>query len=219
MQSDKTKLDGIPYRVIKRLPGYRAALADAVASGAARISSQQLAAACGSTASQVRQDLSFFGSFGQQGYGYDSQELLTTIDHILGIDAECHLALVGVGQLGRALLSYAGFVDKGFRFVVAFDTDPELIGRSINGVPVHDLDSLKEEMAAQQIEIGVIAVPKNAAQAVADALAATDVKGIWNFAPLQLRVPGQIAVENVNLLDSLMTLAFQVRPRAMALHR
>ncbi|MGE5654632.1 MAG: winged-helix domain-containing protein, partial [Bacillota bacterium] len=115
MCADKAKLDGIPYRVIKRLPSYRAALVDAISSGADKLSSNQLAALCGGTASQVRQDLSHFGSFGQQGYGYVTRELLATIDHILGIDAECHLAIVGVGQLGRALLSYPGFTDKGFR--------------------------------------------------------------------------------------------------------
>lgn len=219
MTIDKPKLDGIPYRVIKRLPGYRAALADAVTSGAERVSSQQLATACGCTASQVRQDLSFFGSFGQQGYGYATQELLAIIDHILGIDAECRLALVGVGQLGHALLSYPGFMEKGFRFAVAFDSDPKLIGRSIGGVPICALSSLGDQIAAHRVEIGVIAVPKNAAQEAADALVGAGVKGIWNFAPVQLRLPLPMTVENVNLLDSLMTLAFQVRPRAMALRR
>ncbi len=215
MCAERSKLDGIPYRVIKRLPSYRAALVDAVQAGSDRISSTQLASVCGSTASQVRQDLSHFGTFGQQGYGYAAQDLLATIDRILGIDAECHMALIGVGQLGHALLAHEAFIDKGFRFVVAFDDDPQIVGTFVHGVPVLPTAAIGEQIAAQHVEIGVIAVPKNQAQAAADAFTAARVKGIWNFAPVHLKLPEQVAVERVSLIDSLMTLAFQIKPRAV----
>ncbi len=209
----KNNVDGIPYRTIKRLPQYRAALADALEAGHTRISSSQLAGVCNVTASQLRQDLSYFGSFGQQGYGYDTEVLLTSIDRILGIDQNSPMILVGVGRLGRSLLSYPGFAGKGFQFVYAFDSNPELFGMQLDGVPVYDVSELEQRLADQAIDIAVLTVPKEAAQSTAELLVAAGVRGIMNFAPIQLHLPSYVVVENVHFSHSLLTLAFQLKPR------
>lgn len=209
----RPNIDGIPYRTIKRLPRYRTAIADALEAGHNRISSSQLAEICAVTASQLRQDLSYFGSFGQQGYGYDTRGLLATIDSILGIDESSPMVMVGVGRLGRSLLAYPGFDKKGFHFVAGFDCNHELFGTQVSGITVYDTNELESFMEKTTVDIGVLTVPKEAAQATAERLVATGVRGIWNFAPVQLHLPPDVIMENVHLSHSLLTLAFQLKPR------
>ncbi len=209
----KTTTAGIPYRTINRLPMYRTAVAEALEAGNSRISSSQLAAICDVKASQLRQDLSYFGSFGQQGYGYDTEPLLHTIDHILGIDVSSPMILVGVGRLGRSLLSYPGFAGKGFHFVAAFDCEPELFGTQIDQIPICDVNELEQRLSDQGVDIAVLTVPKSAAQSTAERLVAAGIRGILNFAPTQLHLPNQVVVEDVHFSHSLLALAFQLQPR------
>jgi redox-sensing transcriptional repressor len=210
-KSETDKYIGIPIAVIKRLPRYQRFLSELAAKEVERISSRELAAKMKITASQLRQDLSLFGSFGQQGYGYRVSYLLNEINEILGLDNKTTMVLIGAGHLGRAIANYDNFNKRGFMIEAIFDHDPQVIGSNINNLVVKDIKDLGKYLTAAPAEIGIICTPTAAAQEVADLLVEFGIKGIWNFAPVSLKVPEQVCVEHVHIGESLMILSFQMQ--------
>ncbi|MBU3091286.1 redox-sensing transcriptional repressor Rex [Clostridium sp. CM028] len=197
----------ISMAVIKRLPKYHRYLKELLRNDVDRISSKELGEKIGFTASQIRQDLNCFGDFGQQGYGYNVKELLNEISGILGLSKEYKMVIVGAGNIGQAIANYTNFEKLSFNLAGIFDVNPKLIGLKIRDVEVIDLDELARFLKATPIDIGVICVPHISAQKVSDIMVANGVKGIWNFAPVDLEVPVETIVENVHLSESLLTLS------------
>ena len=200
----------ISMAVIKRLPRYYRYLEDLLESGVERISSNELSAKMNVTASQIRQDLNNFGGFGQQGYGYNVAYLHGEIAKILGIDQTHSIVIVGAGNLGRALANYANFEKRGFVVKGMFDINPELVGRECRGAKVMPMDELSDFIKENHIEILAITIPKTSATEVVQTAVDAGIKGIWNFAHLDLDVPKDIVVENVHLSESLMTLSYNI---------
>jgi redox-sensing transcriptional repressor len=194
-----------------RLSLYLRCLEGLLQAGVNRVSSSLLGESLGITDAQVRKDLASLGNLGQPGIGYDAVELASAIRGTLGIDREWTVALVGVGNLARALLRYPGFVERGFRIVALFDRDPAKVGQTLDGLPVHPMERMPAVLAATPADLGVITVPAGAAQAVANALIAAGIRGILNFAPGILRVPPGVRVVNVDLTVQLEQLAFLVQ--------
>ena len=176
-----------------------------------KVSSSRIADAVGVSDAQVRRDLAALGHLGQRGVGYDASELATAIRTALGIDRPWRAVLVGVGNLGRALLKYQGFRAQGFQIVGLFDSAPEKVGAEVEGLTVESTDSLAERVAALQAELGVLTVPGDTAQAVAAALVAAGVRGILNFAPVVLKLPRRVRLVTVDLAIQLEQLAFQIQ--------
>jgi redox-sensing transcriptional repressor len=205
------KCEKIPLVVIKRLPRYQRVLSELASQDLERISSRELAATMKITASQLRQDLSYFGSFGQQGYGYRVNELLGEFNRILGLNYGTGMVLIGAGYLGKALVNYENFKRRGFIIRAIFDRDPEIVGKTFNGIKVNDITVLERYLHQNPTEIGIICTPAGAAQSVADILVKSGIKGIWNFAPVSLKVPDQVHVEHVHISESLMVLSFKIR--------
>ena len=203
----------IPLAVIKRLPIYHRYLSDLHQKEVARISSSELAAKIGITASQLRQDLSWFGSFGQQGYGYRVDELLQEVSRILGLNQNIGMVLIGAGRLGRAIIHYANFKRRGFHTKAIFDNNPDIVGEIIDEIPVYNISELENYLKSHAIQIGVITTPASAAQEVADRLVRCGIKGIWNFAPVSLKVPDDVIVEHVHIGESLMVLSMKLQQR------
>jgi len=203
----------ISMAVIKRLPKYHRYLRELLKNDVDRISSKELSERIGFTASQIRQDLNCFGDFGQQGYGYNVKELLNEINGILGLTKEYKMIIVGAGNIGQAIANYTNFEKLAFNLVGIFDVNPKLIGLKIRDVEVIDIDELVGFLKETAIDIGVICVSKNSAQIVADMMVQNGVKGIWNFAPVDLEVPEEIIVENVHLSESLLTLSCLMNDR------
>ena len=203
----------ISMAVIKRLPKYHRYLRELLKNDVDRISSKELGEKIGFTASQIRQDLNCFGDFGQQGYGYNVKELLNEISGILGLTKEYKMIIIGAGNIGQAIANYTRFEKLAFNLAGIFDVNPKLIGLRIRDVEVKDIDELVEFLKATSVDIGVICVSKNNAQTVADMLVSNGVKGIWNFAPVDLEVPEEIIVENVHLSESLLTLSCLMNDR------
>jgi len=202
-----TKISNV---VIKRLPRYRRYLKELQKKGVDKISSNEFSRLIGYTASQIRQDLNNFGGFGQQGYGYNVSALYNEISAILGLDQEYKMIIVGVGNLGQAIANYTYYYKAGFVVHGLFDVNPRLIGLKINDIEVMDYENLVEYVEENNIDIGIICTTKDNAQEVADKLCFAGVKGIWNFAPIDLEVPDYVAVENVHLSDSLHSLAYHM---------
>ena len=198
----------ISMAVIKRLPKYHRYLGDLMKNDVDRISSKELGEKIGFTASQIRQDLNCFGDFGQQGYGYNVKELHAQISSILGLDKEYKAVLIGAGNIGQAVANYTRFDDLGVRIAKIFDVNPKLVGMKIRDIEIREIDELENTLKEEHIDLGVICVPQNNAQNVADELIKGGVKAIWNFAPVDLVLPDEIRVENVHLSDSLMTLIY-----------
>jgi len=198
----------IPERTITRLSIYLRCLEEVLADGTTAVSSHQLAERFGLNSAQVRKDLAYFGQFGIRGLGYYTGELKQNLERILGLDQEWEVALVGVGNLGSALLNYRGFQQRGFRIAVVFDNDPEKVGRRIGRIPVIHAEKIVSMLSRRGIRMAVIAVPASAAQAVADRLVAAGVNAILNFAPVQLAVPKRVKALNVDLSVMLKTLSF-----------
>ncbi len=197
--------------VIRRLPRYFRTLDGLHRSGTVRISSSALAQRMGVTASQIRQDLSCFGEFGQQGYGYNVEDLRREISVILGMHRDYAAVLVGAGNLGRALLRNFAFESSGFRLIAAFDSNPQTVGRTINGVEVLPGASMAAFLKEHSVQVGVLTVPGIAAQPMAEALIAGGVKGIWNFTNTELNLGDSgVFVENVHFSDSLLTLSYYI---------
>lgn len=200
----------ISQAVIGRLPRYFRYLGELKDEGVERISSQDLSELMKVTASQIRQDFNNFGGFGQQGYGYNVEYLYNEIGKILGLDQQHNFIIVGAGNLGRALGNYMNFERRGFIFKGMFDQNPELVGRDVRGVRVLPMESLEHFIREHEIEIAVLTIPKTSAEDVAEQLVKYGIKGIWNFAHVDLNVPESIVVENVHLSDSLMKLSYGI---------
>ena len=201
---------GISQAVIQRLPRYYRYLGELLENEVERISSSDLSKRMNVTASQIRQDLNNFGGFGQQGYGYNVKYLHTEIGKILGLDEDHNFVIIGAGNLGQALANYASFETSGFKLKGIFDVNSNLEGKIIRGVPIRMMDDLKGFIRDNQVEIAVLTIPKSNVGDVADMLADTDIKGIWNFAHTDLKLPESIIVENVHLSDSLMRLSYKI---------
>ncbi|EGT4871939.1 redox-sensing transcriptional repressor Rex [Clostridioides difficile] len=201
----------ISMAVIRRLPKYHRYLGDLLDRDIQRISSKELSDIIGFTASQIRQDLNNFGGFGQQGYGYNVEALHTEIGKILGLDRPYNAVLVGAGNLGQAIANYAGFRKAGFEIKALFDANPRMIGLKIREFEVLDSDTLEDFIKNNNIDIAVLCIPKNGAQEVINRVVKAGIKGVWNFAPLDLEVPKGIIVENVNLTESLFTLSYLMK--------
>ncbi len=197
----------ISMAVIRRLPKYHRCLSDMIDKGIERISSKELSETIGFSASQIRQDFNNFGKFGQQGYGYNVKDLLEAISGIIGLQHTYHLIVLGAGNLGEALVNF-GFDKLGFQVDALFDNDPEKIGRMIHGVEVIDINILETYMSKNPVDIAVITTPGKVAQKIADRVAISGARSIWNFAPVDLIVPDDVVVEDVHLVDNLMTLTY-----------
>ena len=198
--------------VIKRLPRYHRYLGDLLKAGKMRISSSELSKLMDVTASQIRQDLNCFGGFGQQGYGYNVRYLYGKISELLGVDEGYRAVIVGAGNLGRALAATHMFERRGVERVAIFDNNPAIIGKEIYGMRVHSVETLGDFCRKEKISIGVLTVPKAAAYEIAVTLADAGVRGIWNFANMELSLPDKpVIVENVHLGDSLMTLCYDIK--------
>ena len=200
----------ISQAVIRRLPRYYRYLGDLLENDVERISSNDLSKRMNVTASQIRQDLNNFGGFGQQGYGYNVKYLHTEISKILGLDNTHNFVIIGAGNLGQALANYVSFEKRGFVVKGLFDINPSLEGMTIRGIPIRKMDELKCFIKENNIEIAVLTIPKEKAIEVADMLVDTEIKGIWNFAHTDLKLPKHIIVENVHLSDSLMSLSYRI---------
>ncbi|MBI6873879.1 redox-sensing transcriptional repressor Rex [Clostridium aciditolerans] len=202
---DKKK--NISMAVIKRLPKYHRYLAELMRNDVDRISSKELSEKIGFTASQIRQDLNCFGDFGQQGYGYNVGELYNQISGILGLTKEYKTVIVGAGNIGQAIANYSQFEKLGFTLDGIFDINPKLMGLKIRDIEIQDIDYLGDYLKENPTDIGIICVPNNNAQKICETFVKNGVKGIWNFAPIDLVVPETVKVENVHLSDSLLTLS------------
>jgi len=202
------KMQKIPEMTIRRLSVYARCLLQLEEDGVKTISSQELAERFNLNSAQVRKDLAHFGEFGVRGIGYYVSGLKAELQKILGLDREWHVALVGFGNLGSALFNYKGFAKAGFRISAIFDDDPQKIGRTVDGVPVLPLSDLGREAKARNLQIGIIAVPAESAQQVMDAVVASGIKAILNFAPSRLKVVKDVRLKNVDLSIELETLSF-----------
>lgn len=200
----------ISQAVIRRMPRYYRYLGELLDAGVERISSNDLSKRMHVTASQIRQDLNNFGGFGQQGYGYNVQFLYEEIGKILGLNETHHVVVIGVGHLGQAIANYSNFAGLGFCIVGLFDVDENLVGKEINGVTVHHIDELEAFAKNQKIDIAALTLPKSQAEKTAKKLVALGVKGIWNFALVDLDDVENVTVENVHLSDTLMQLSYNI---------
>lgn len=200
------KESGVSLSVIKRLPKYYRYLESINDKGIVRVSSKELSEITGLTASQIRQDLNHYGCFGQQGYGYNVRELMDELSKIIGVDKNYKMVLVGFGNIGHALYKYRSFKDLGYEFVAVFDKEPDNFKDT--DVLVTDIEKLPEYLSNNKIDIGIIATPKEAAQDISDMLCEGNVKGIWNFSPVDLKTSNGVVLENVHLDESLFTLTY-----------
>lgn len=200
----------VPKAVVSRLSLYLRELQHLVRDGHETTSSTQLGKLLGFTDAQVRKDLAYFGQFGYPGIGYRCHELIDAIKRILGTSQPWPLAIVGLGNLGRALVGYRGFAQQGFHIVAAFDIDPHKVGTSIEGIPVYHLDDLPKVVQEKGLRLAMIAVPAAAAQKVAEALVAAGIEGILNFAPVTLNLPRHVQTVGVDLAIELEQLSFAV---------
>ncbi|MDK2920396.1 MAG: redox-sensing transcriptional repressor [Candidatus Petromonas sp.] len=198
----------ISMAVIRRLPKYHRYLKDLLERDIKRISSKELSDIIGFTASQIRQDLNNFGGFGQQGYGYNVEELYKEIGKILGLDKNYKIIIIGAGNLGQALANYTNFQKEGFHVDAMFDINPRLIGLKIRDVEIMDMDNIEEYVIKNNVDMAIICTNKDSAQDVANKLVECGIKAIWNFAPTDLKVPDDVIVENVHLVESLLTLTY-----------
>jgi redox-sensing transcriptional repressor len=205
------KFSKIPAATITRLSIYSRTLEKLTGEGATVISSEKLASLCGVNPAQIRKDLAYFGEFGVRGVGYYAKELLFEIKKILGLNKSWKLGLFGAGNLGCALIAHENFARQGYLFVAAFDVDPAKVGRKLaSGLIIHHLSDLETVAPASGIEIGVISAPAAAAQEIANRLTRIGIRGILNFAPVQIQVEGGLKVENVDFTVKLDNLAYHL---------
>lgn len=208
------KKENISDAVIRRLPRYYRQLTDLCNRGVVRISSHSLGQEMNITASQIRQDFSCFGEFGQQGYGYNVEELRAEIGHILGVDNNHHLVMIGVGNLGHALLQNFPFSHTGFTVDAAFDVSPTVIGTSVNGVPIYSMNDLDSFIREHSVDVVVLTIPQSVAQDIANRLIDLGVRGFWNFTNVELSSPSpDVRFENIHFADSLLTLSYRIANR------
>lgn len=201
----------IPLAVISRLPLYYEYIVHMEMQGSRWVSSNMMASTLGLTPSTIRQDIKYLDRIESSSFGYSITSFREVLEKVLGISAGANMALVGVGSLGHALVRYRGFKDKKFVFRALFDNDESLFDGNIDGIPIYPVGRMGEIIKRERIVIGVIATPSDVAQQVADLLVDANIRGIWNFAPINLRVPSHVAIENVNLRPSLFSLAFKMK--------
>lgn len=205
------KYEGVSISVIRRLPRYHRFLFDLLQKGVHRISSRELAELMSLTASQIRQDLNCFGGFGQQGYGYNVDALYEEIGKILGLDKGLKIILLGAGNLGMALVKHLSFETKGFELIGIFDNNPHLVGQEVRGIEIQDETDLESFCSEMKPDVAILCLPKDTVETVGKKLISLGVRGFWNFSHYDLSVKYKdIAVQNVHLGDSLMTLCYQV---------
>ena len=200
----------VSMTVVKRLPKYYQYLTDLQDQHIEKISSKELAAVMGLTASQNRQDLKSFGAYGQQGYGYKVKELKEAIRKILGLDLQYNCIIIGSGNLGHAIVNYERFKEEGIHFKAMFDVDPDQIGKKVGNVTVYHMDDLDAFVAHHKIDICILSVPQKVGQETTDRVVELGIKAILNFVPLDLTVPDDVVVESVNITDSLFTLTYLI---------
>ena len=207
------RFSNISMAVVRRLPKYYRYLGELLSNEIKKVSSQELSKITGFTASQIRQDLNCFGGFGQQGYGYNVNELHIEIGKILGLDTQYNTVIIGAGNMGRAIANYSFFEESGFIIKGIFDNNPAKFGTEIHGIKVYAIADLENYIRENNIEICVICTPKVESQNVADIISKCAIKAIWNFAPADLKVPDDIIVENVHLSESLFTISYLLKEK------
>lgn len=207
---DPLRPELIPNPAVRRLSLYLRQLEAFKRKDRRTISSKQLGESLGLTDAQVRKDLAYFGQFGHPGIGYRVDDLISRVKHILGTDKTWNVLLVGAGNLGRALMAYRGFNEKGFKLAAVFDNDPNKVGKKIGNFTVQSLSELENTIRTQAIKLGIISVPAEVAQDVADKLVGAGLRGLLNFAPVSLQLPPEVALNAVDLAVSLEQLSFQV---------
>lgn len=200
----------ISSAVIRRLPKYYRYITMIENRGIVRISSQNLSEITGFTASQIRQDLNHFGGFGQQGYGYSVSKLKEQLARIIGLDQKYKMVIAGAGRMGQAIRYSELFKDSGFEIAALFDADERKIGSDVNGLTVQPIEDLPEYVKNNNVDILTITTPKEAAQELADLAGEAGVKGVWNFAPVDINLPEGVVLENVHLDESLYTLIYYI---------
>lgn len=202
----------ISMSVIKRLPRYYRFLGKLKDEGQTRISSGALSNLMGTTASQIRQDLNCFGGFGQQGYGYNVEQLYNEIGKILGVDEKIKTILVGVGNLGRAIASHMDFKMRGFDLIGIFDKNPELCGNKIKNYTIFSTDSLESFCKKNSPSVAIVCTPTNSTEKLIDELVSFGITGFWNYSHFDIlsKFPS-VHVQNVHLSDSLLTLGYQMK--------
>ena len=198
----------VPEVVVMRLPQYIRILSSLLGEEIEMVSSQQLGEVLQVTPAQIRKDLSYFGRFGKQGRGYSVRHLLAELREIMGLNRRWNVGLVGVGRLGRAILSYPGFAPEGFQIVAAFDADRRMIGRTVGNLKVQSIDELDTAVTALNINIGIVAVPSQHAQGVIERLTECGVKSILNYAPISPQAPEGVKIRNIDPVLSLQTMTF-----------
>lgn len=219
VSADPETRRGIPDATVARLPEYLRALTTLAERGISSVSSEELAAAAGVRSAKLRKDLSYLGSYGVRGVGYEVDHLAYQISRELGLTQDWPVAIVGMGNLGHALAAYSGFATRGFRVVALLDEDERIIGQSIAGLVVQPMAALSSLVSDGGLAIGVIATPAASAQEVCDALVAAGVRSILNFAPCVLSVPDGVDVRKVDLSTELQILAFHEQRKALSLQR
>ncbi|MBP2680412.1 MAG: family transcriptional regulator [Candidatus Krumholzibacteriota bacterium] len=210
LETDSALAERVSEFTVRRMSTYYRILLSLERHGVETVSSARLAELCAVTSAQVRKDLSYFGSFGTRGLGYQVSDLKGAIVGILGLNRKWSMVLFGAGSLGHALFFYQGFRDDGFYFTHVFDADPERIGERWNEVEIRPVLEARKTLEANRADIGVVATPEEAAQEIADLLVELGVKGILNFAPKHLTVPANVRLRNVNLAVALESLSFML---------
>ncbi len=206
-----SKSNDVSMSVIRRLPRYYRFLGKLIKKNITKISSKKLSEMLGITASQIRQDLHCFGEFGQQGYGYNVNDLHKEIEDILGISHQTNAILIGAGNLGKAILSYMNFNDKGFNLVGVFDQNIDIIGKNIAGYDVLNISDLKSFCEKISPKVAILCIPQESAENLAQPLVDLGIKGFWNFSHYDFAINfDNVIVENVHISDSLLTLCFQM---------
>jgi redox-sensing transcriptional repressor len=208
----------IPEVVIERLPVYARALSALQARGLEVVSSQDLGDQLGVTPAQIRKDLSYFGRFGKQGRGYNVNRLMEELRQILGLDRTWTMALVGVGQLGRAIIQYGGFGPQGFHIIEAFDASREQIGEQIGALSIRDVADLPEVLQRTHIDIGIVAVPAPYAQSVINTLVEAGIKAILNYAPIAPQVPADVHIRQIDPVLALQSMTYYLKGNKALAH-
>lgn len=206
----------VPEATVARLATYLRVLSTLADRGITTVSSDELAVAAGVNSAKLRKDLSFLGSYGIRGVGYDVDTLIEQISRTLGLTVHRSVALIGIGNLGQALAGYAGFASRGFHIAALIDADPARVGTTVHGLTVHDIAELETIVADDEVAIGVLAVPASAAQDVCDRLVSAGVTSILNFAPVVLSVPAHVDLRKVDLAAELQILSFHETRKAAA---
>lgn len=213
VEGSKRQPRKIPEATVARLPIYLRSLLEVAGDGMPTISSERLAELSGFNAAKVRKDLSYLGSYGTRGVGYDVEYLQFQMSRELGLNKDWHVVIAGLGNLGHALANYGGFTDRGFPVAALVDADPRVVGTEINGITVRHIDEMDAIAGEHQIAIGIIATPASAAQSVADRMIAAGVRSILNFAPTIVSVPPEVSLRKVDLAVELQILSFYQQRR------